>query len=71
MDEGAGSRLVVDSNAVEPTGARKRLGHELVAFWRPEPWLAMDDSYTAIRSRYDMATAFPMHSRMLPSPVSR
>jgi outer membrane receptor protein involved in Fe transport len=37
---------------VEPTGASKRHGYELVGFWRPFSWLAMDGSYVASHSRY-------------------
>jgi outer membrane receptor protein involved in Fe transport len=45
-------KFVGDSNAVEPTGASRRRGYELVAFWRPLPWLAFDANYTASRARY-------------------
>jgi outer membrane receptor protein involved in Fe transport len=50
-----GSELVFvgDSNAVEPRGSGKRRGYELVAFWRPMDWLAIDAVYTGSRSRYD------------------
>jgi len=51
---GVGSelRFVGDSNAVEPTGASHRRGYELVAFWKPLPWLAVDGNYTAAHARY-------------------
>jgi len=52
-------RFVGDSNAVEPTGASKRRGYELVGFWRPLPWLALDANYTASRSRYDNGDRIP------------
>ena len=52
-------RFVGDSNAVEPSGASRRRGYELVAFWRPLAWLALDASYTASRSRYDNGDHIP------------
>lgn len=52
-------RFVGDSNAVQPTGASKRRGYELVAFWRPFHWLALDGTYTASHSRYDTGTRIP------------
>lgn len=59
LDVGSELRFVGDSNAVEPTGASKRRGYELVAFWRPKPWLALDGNYTASRSRYDNGDRIP------------
>lgn len=44
--------FVGDSNAVEPKGASERHGYELVAFWRPIDWLAIDAVYTASHARY-------------------
>jgi outer membrane receptor protein involved in Fe transport len=52
-------KFVGDSNAVEPSGASRRRGYELVGFWRPLPWLALDASYTASRSRYDNGDRIP------------
>lgn len=52
-------RFVGDSNAVEPSGASSRRGYELVGFWRPLPWLAIDGSYTASHSRYDNGDRIP------------
>jgi len=52
-------RFVGDSNAVEPTGASERHGYEIVAFWRPLPWLAIDGNYTASHSRYDNGDYIP------------
>jgi outer membrane receptor protein involved in Fe transport len=52
-------RFVGDSNAVEPTGASKRRGYELVGFWRPFPWLAIDGNYTASHARYDNGDSIP------------
>ncbi|WP_340313903.1 TonB-dependent receptor [Rhizorhabdus argentea] len=52
-------RFIGDSNAVEPTGASKRRGYELVAFWRPKTWLAIDGNYTASRSRYGNGDRIP------------
>ncbi|MET3710952.1 outer membrane receptor protein involved in Fe transport [Sphingomonas trueperi] len=56
---GSELRFVGDSNAVEPTGASRRHGYELVAFWRPAPWLAIDGNYTASHSRYDSGDRIP------------
>ncbi|WP_313809609.1 TonB-dependent receptor [Sphingobium sp.] len=59
LDVGSELRFVGDSNAVEPTGASKRHGYEIVAFWRPLPWLALDGNYTASHSRYDNGDHIP------------
>lgn len=59
LDVASELRFVGDSNAVEPTGASKRRGYELVAFWRPVPWLALDATYTASHSRYDNGDRIP------------
>ncbi|HEX6997844.1 MAG TPA: TonB-dependent receptor [Gammaproteobacteria bacterium] len=45
-------KFVGDSNSVEPTGASKRRGYELTAFWRPVDWLGIDAVYTGSRARY-------------------
>jgi outer membrane receptor protein involved in Fe transport len=52
LNVGSELRFVGDSNSVEPTGASKRHGVELVGFWRPVPWLAIDGNYTVSHSRY-------------------
>lgn len=52
LDLGSELKFVGDSNAVEPTGASTRHGFELVGFWRPAPWLAIDANYTASHARY-------------------
>lgn len=52
LSVGSELRFVGDSNAVEPTGSSRRRGYELVAFWKPLPWLALDGSYTASHARY-------------------
>nr|WP_230461492.1 TonB-dependent receptor [Sphingobium sp. CAP-1] len=59
LDVGSELRFVGDSNAVEPTGASRRHGYELVAFWRPFPWLAIDANYTASHARYDNGDYIP------------
>jgi outer membrane receptor protein involved in Fe transport len=59
LDVASELRFVGDSNAVEPTGASRRQGYEIVAFWRPLPWLALDGNYTASRSRYDNGDRIP------------
>jgi outer membrane receptor protein involved in Fe transport len=45
-------KFVGDSNAVEPSEASKRRGYEIVGFWRPLPWLAIDANWTASHARY-------------------
>jgi outer membrane receptor protein involved in Fe transport len=45
-------KFVGDSNSVEPGAATERRGYEIVAFWRPMPWLAMDAAWTGSRARY-------------------
>lgn len=52
LDVGSELRFVGDSNSVEPSGASKRRGYELVGFVRPVSWLAIDGSYTASHARY-------------------
>ena len=52
LDVDSELRFVGDANSVEPTGASRRHGYELVGFWRPKPWLAIDANYTASHSRY-------------------
>lgn len=59
LNAGSELRFVGDSNAVEPTGASNRHGYEIVAFWRPLPWLALDGNYTASHSRYDNGDRIP------------
>jgi outer membrane receptor protein involved in Fe transport len=44
--------FVGDANAVEPKAGATRRGYELVAFWRPVPWLGLDAVYTHSRARY-------------------
>lgn len=59
LDVDSELRFVGDSNAVEPTDASRRHGYELVAFWRPRPWLALDLSWTASNSRYRTGEYIP------------
>ncbi len=59
LDLGSELKFVGDSNAVEPSGASRRRGYELVGFWRPAPWLAIDANYTASHSRYDNGDRIP------------
>lgn len=59
LNVGSELRFVGDSNAVEPTGASKRHGYELVGFWRPLPWLAIDGNYTGSHARYDNGDHIP------------
>ncbi len=59
LDLGSELKFVGDSNAVEPTSASRRRGYEIVAFWRPAPWLAIDANYTASHARYDNGDYIP------------
>lgn len=59
LDVASELRFVGDSNAVEPSGASKRRGYEIVGFWRPFPWLALDANYTASHARYDNGDYIP------------
>ena len=59
LDLGSELKFVGDSNAVEPTGASRRHGYELVAFWRPASWIAIDGNYTWSHSRYDNGDHIP------------
>jgi len=45
-------RFVGDTNSVEPGPATDRRGYELVAFWRPIPWVAIDAVWTGSRARH-------------------
>ena len=40
-----------DANAAEPSDPSKRRGYELVSFWRPMPWLAIDAVWTGSHAR--------------------
>lgn len=59
LNVGSELRFVGDSNAVEPSGASRRRGYEVVAFWRPVTWLAIDGNYTASHARYDNGDHIP------------
>lgn len=59
LNVGSELRFVGDSNAVEPTGASRRRGYEVVAFWRPLSWLAIDANYTGSHGRYDNGDHIP------------
>lgn len=59
LDVASELRFVGDSNAVEPSGASRRHGYELVGFWRPMRWLALDGSYTGSHARYDNGEFIP------------
>jgi hypothetical protein len=59
LDLGSELKFVGDTNAVEPTSASKRHGYEIVGFWRPFPWLAIDGNYTASHARYDNGDYIP------------
>ncbi len=48
--------FVGDDNSVEARGASKRHGYELVGFWRPQSWLAIDAVYTGSQAHYNELT---------------
>ncbi|MBC7984251.1 MAG: TonB-dependent receptor [Candidatus Obscuribacterales bacterium] len=45
-------KFVGDSNSVEPGSGTRRRGYELVGFWRPIDWLALDAVWTGCHARY-------------------
>lgn len=45
-------KFVGDSNSVEPGNATKRRGYEVVGFWRPIDWIALDAVWTGSHARY-------------------
>jgi outer membrane receptor protein involved in Fe transport len=45
-------KFVGDSNSVEPGSATDRRGYEVVAFWRPLSWVAIDAVWTGSHARY-------------------
>lgn len=46
LDVASELKFVGDSNSVEPSTPSKRHGYELVGFWRPIDWLALDAVWT-------------------------
>ena len=56
LDVGSELHFVGDSNSVEPGEASKRHGYELVGFWRPVEWLAIDGVWTVSNARYAVAS---------------
>ena len=52
LDVGSELHFVGDSNSVEPGPESKRHGYELVGFWRPLDWLAIDGVWTVSHARY-------------------
>ncbi len=51
LDVGSELKFVGDSNSVQPSTPSRRRGYELVGFWRPVPWLAMDAVWTGSHAR--------------------
>lgn len=51
LDVGSELKFVGDSNSVEPSTPSKRRGYEIVGFWRPLDWLALDAVWTGSRAR--------------------
>ncbi|MDB6060147.1 MAG: TonB-dependent receptor [Verrucomicrobiaceae bacterium] len=44
-------KFVGDSNSVEPSNPTQRRGYEIVGFWRPISWLAVDAVWTGSHAR--------------------
>ncbi len=44
-------KFVGDSNSVEPSNPTQRRGYEMVGFWRPITWLAIDAVWTGSHAR--------------------
>jgi outer membrane receptor protein involved in Fe transport len=51
LEVGSELKFVSDSNSVEPSTPSRRRGYELVGFWRPMPWLALDAVWTGSHAR--------------------
>jgi outer membrane receptor protein involved in Fe transport len=52
LDVDSELKFVGDSNSVEPSNGAKREGYELVAFWRPRSWLAVDAVWARSHARF-------------------
>ncbi len=52
-------KFVGDSNSVEPSSGSRRHGYELVSFWRPLPWLAIDATWTESHARFEESADAP------------
>ncbi len=52
LDEDSELVFVGDSNSVEPKGSSARNGIELVLFWRPYDWLAIDGVWTHTNAKF-------------------
>jgi outer membrane receptor protein involved in Fe transport len=52
LDLSSELKFVGDSNSVEPGAATRRRGYELVGFWRPVSWFAVDAVWTGSHARY-------------------
>jgi len=53
LDNSSELIFVGDTNTVEPKNSSKRHGYELVTFWRPLEWLAIDGVWAQTHSRFD------------------
>jgi outer membrane cobalamin receptor len=51
LDVSSDLKFVGDTNSVEPSSPTKRRGYEIVSFWRPVPWLAIDGVWTGSHAR--------------------
>ncbi|HEY5807167.1 MAG TPA: TonB-dependent receptor [Povalibacter sp.] len=52
LDVDSELKFVGDSNSVEPSNGAKRRGYELVGFWRPQSWLAIDAVWAGSQARF-------------------
>ncbi len=58
LDLASELKFVGDSNSVEPSTPTKRHGYELVAFWKPINWLAIDGVYTGSHAHAEDSPGF-------------
>ena len=58
LDVASELKFVGDSNSVVPSTPSKRRGYELVAFWRPLQWLAVDSVWTGSHARATNSPGF-------------
>ena len=65
LDVDSELKFVGDSNSVEPSNGAKRRGYELVGFWRPQSWLAIDAVWTGSHARLTDSTGRGLRSRRL------
>jgi outer membrane receptor protein involved in Fe transport len=68
LDEDDELIFVGDTNSVEPRGASARDGYELVLFWRPFEWLALDGVYTQTYAKF---VGVPANEQYIPASLEQ